>query len=82
MENYENIKTVLKYMSDELASLKGQKDLAQTFEILSNINKRLAFQDEAQGKGQKVNKGSSLASVGLDACKSYRAKWAGNRLKY
>jgi hypothetical protein len=81
-ENYTNIMTLWRYMSDTLEALKERTDLKQTFDILNNIKIRLDFQDEAERKHQEVNKNKSLKERGLDACKYYRPKWAGDRLKY
>ena len=83
-ENYLNIKSVRQYMADELAPLRERSDLKQTFDILENIRVRLQFQDDAEAKGQAVNKRISLSDprIGLDKCKGYRKIWAEDRLKY
>jgi hypothetical protein len=81
-ENYANIRTLWQYMSNELEAVKDRSDLKQTFEIVNNIKARLDFQDEAASKGQPVNKNTSLSERHLDACKFYRKRWAGDRMKY
>ncbi|HLH92025.1 MAG TPA: hypothetical protein VKX28_26635 [Xanthobacteraceae bacterium] len=74
-QNYENIDAVYHYTSDLLKN--SHDDVRQTLAILDNIRKRLDYQSTLTNP----NKDASLPED-LRACKSYRSKWAGDRLKY
>jgi hypothetical protein len=68
-ENYGQITDLLHYERRKLEPLSGNLDVKQTFQILDNIETRLAFQNNAGSNREQ--------SVPLDlgACKFYKPRW-------
>jgi hypothetical protein len=75
-ENFNNIQRVYEDLTTFLSTYKARPELAQTFEILERLRKRLDYQDTVEAPNKNTK------SPGLLVCKRYKPLWAGKRLIY